>query len=153
IRGNRLFGGDIAVLGDDGGRVQGNVLRSGSIVVRGTGVRETASVFVTSNIVGGDVVIGGDDAGQGAFGLPVARNRITGYVTLSQTSDTTLEANQISGCGPMDSEVGVVFGTGNRIDGNSFTGRCGHALVLDELSSGNEYSSNSFRTHAAEEVL
>jgi hypothetical protein len=147
LRGNRVFGGDIALLGIDGGRILGNVVRGGSIMVRGTGT------IVASNMIGGDVEVGGDASGQGAQNVQVAKNRIMGSVSLTQTGGSSITGNGILGCGSTGSAVRVDFGTGNHIDGNAFQGGCEHGITFDELSSGNEYSANTYRIYTAEPIV
>jgi hypothetical protein len=153
LRGNRLFGGDITLLGATNASLQGNSLRGGSLVIRGVPDQEAAHVLVASNMIGGNLEIGGGNAGDGASDLYVARNRINGYVTITQTVAADLQQNQIAGCGPGGTSVGVAFGTAGWIDGNAFQGGCEHGIVFDELSSGNEYSANTFRIPVEEPVL
>ncbi|HEX4823270.1 MAG TPA: hypothetical protein VFV19_03060 [Candidatus Polarisedimenticolaceae bacterium] len=153
VRGNRLIGGDIVVLGDDGGNIVGNVSRGGSIMVRGNSERDTAHILIASNTIGGNLEIGGENAGEGASDIYVARNSVNGYVTLTQTSDAKLDLNRIGRCGPGNTSIGVNFGTAGWIDANAFQGGCAHGIVFDELSSGNEYSGNTFRVVVPEPVL
>ena len=153
LRGNRVLGGDVTLLGTANARVQANTLRGGSLVIRGLPEQEAAHALVASNVISGNLEIGGDNAGDGASDLYVARNHVGGYVLLTQTSAADLEENQIDRCGPGATSVGVTFGTAGRIDGNAFQGGCEHGIVFDELSSGNEYSGNTFLIPVEEPVL
>ena len=146
VTNSRLTNSSIRIGGGVYVEIYGNDFEHGGIYVN-------SSLYASSGLIAGNsigFITVRDSFELSATHLQILRNQIEGAFDLSGIANSLISGNEIGGCTARDSAIlfgGQRWGSSwNRIEDNVFVGDCAYGIAFGELTWGNTYSGNSFRT-------